>query len=73
MAFTYGFGSEAHFSRVFRRRFGISPREARGTLPASDARDAPEVEDDVRRLHRLLDDLNGPIVTRHRVLSPLEA
>ncbi|MGB8842018.1 MAG: helix-turn-helix domain-containing protein [Aliidongia sp.] len=73
IAFSYGFGSEALFSRIFRQRFGISPREARGTLPASDARDAPEAEDDARRLHRWLDDLNGPIVTRHRVLSPLEA
>jgi AraC-like DNA-binding protein len=73
IAFTYGFGSEAHFSRVFRQRFGISPREARGTLPASGASDAAEAEDDARRLHRWLDDLNGPIVTRHRVLSPLEA
>jgi AraC-like DNA-binding protein len=73
IAFTYGFGSEAHFSRIFRQRFGISPREARGTLPASGAGDAADAEDDARRLHRWLDDLNGPIVTRQRVLSPLEA
>lgn len=29
LAFAYGFSSEAHFSRAFRRRFGMTPGEAR--------------------------------------------
>jgi AraC-like DNA-binding protein len=29
IAFRWGFGSEAHFSRLFRRTFGLSPSEAR--------------------------------------------
>ncbi|HWK53017.1 MAG TPA: helix-turn-helix domain-containing protein [Hyphomicrobiales bacterium] len=29
IAFDWGFGSEAHFSRAFKRRFGVSPSDAR--------------------------------------------
>lgn len=32
IAYAWGFASEAHFSRAFRRKFGISPREARGAF-----------------------------------------
>jgi AraC-like DNA-binding protein len=35
IAFRYGFGSEAHFSRAFRGFFGISPTEARSTGQAA--------------------------------------
>ena len=30
IAFGWGFSSEAHFSRIFRRAFGMSPTEVRG-------------------------------------------
>jgi len=33
IAYQYGFVSDAHFSRVFRRKFGFSPRDARVGLP----------------------------------------
>jgi AraC-like DNA-binding protein len=35
IAFSWGFNSSAHFSRVFRRRFGISPSACRTPSPAA--------------------------------------
>jgi len=34
IAFSWGFNSSAHFSRVFRRRFGVSPSACRSPAPA---------------------------------------
>jgi AraC-like DNA-binding protein len=45
IAFGWGFSSEAHFSRVFRRTFGLSPSEARARAqgaPAAVSRLAPD-------------------------------
>ncbi len=39
LAYAYGFTSEAHFSRAFRRTFGMAPREVR--LTATTVRKAP--------------------------------
>ncbi len=64
VAYTHGFGSEAHFSRIFRRRFGISPSEARGRLPAQDAMSASGPQSDPQRLHRWLSGL-GPTAKRY--------
>lgn len=36
VAFRFGFRSEAHFSRAFRRRYGVSPSAARWPLPSVD-------------------------------------
>ena len=46
IAFAYGFTSEAHFSRTFRRAFGMTPSDARDK-PAADAQ--PDTDDLVDR------------------------
>ncbi len=54
IAFGFGFKSEAHFSRVFRRAFGISPSEARaGAAVASPAGKDTFISDWIRDLSRL--------------------
>lgn len=54
IALGLGFGSEAHFSRAFRRAFGISPSEARaqGRI-AAPARAGSFISDWIRELDRL--------------------
>jgi len=32
IAYEWGFGSEAHFSRAFRKTFGMTPRETRSIM-----------------------------------------
>ncbi|MXQ10432.1 helix-turn-helix domain-containing protein [Microvirga makkahensis] len=56
LAYVWGFGNEAAFSRAFRRMFGISPREARAE--ASLARRAAQ-----QRLSGLPDD-GGPVLAQ---------
>lgn len=35
LAYQYGFVSDAHFSRAFRRKFGFRPRDVRNGLPVA--------------------------------------
>lgn len=55
VALAAGFGSEAHFSRVFRQAFGLSPRDARegaGRAAAAGPREGfdPRIQEWLRRL-----------------------
>jgi AraC-like DNA-binding protein len=60
IAYTYGFGSEAHFSRIFRRRFGISPSAARNSKPAPYHDSVAGSMPDSQRLSQWLSSLGSP-------------
>lgn len=55
VAFSYGFLSQPHFTRLFKKRFGVSPRHVRGmALHAAQARPSLALSD--LRLADILDD-----------------
>lgn len=59
IAYTYGFGSEAHFSRIFRRRFGIPPSAARGSAPEISSDQSGRAASAPQKFHEWLAELGN--------------